>query len=221
MRRLLACLRSCVLICTLIGCDAAEAPKSRQPVSATQPTTSPVGGPTSPARAFQLIGAQQRINSGAIAVELTTPEILSSLGVQVFRIEDAGAGAPAFVIDANSTVVRIGGGFGGYGCEQMFVTDLDGDGRAELICLSSFGSGVGWKAIAFWKPGMQHPLDVLTTADESLQVSRTDARKVSITASELVTGNTHPYGEIVWDAGTERPVLRRTQPMTLRSGNPQ
>jgi len=86
-------------------------------------------------------------------VEMTTPELWSRLGVQVFKIHCSQQilGCTSFVVQ-DGQAFPIGAGFGGHGVMDLAVCDLDLDGREELAYTYSWGSGIHRTQFAVWQP---------------------------------------------------------------------
>ena len=74
-------------------------------------------------------------------VELTTEEMWQRLGLQLYSVTEGVAQCRSFLV-LDRRAHPLAGGFGGHGLQSACVTDLDGDGAAELTYSYSWGSGV-------------------------------------------------------------------------------
>jgi len=83
--------------------------------------------------------------------ELPAPEVWEHLPVQILRVTDGPFARETFLIH-DATVLRMGTAVGGQGVTSMRVSDLDGDGSAELLFTYSFGSGIHQSRIAMYAP---------------------------------------------------------------------
>jgi hypothetical protein len=83
--------------------------------------------------------------------ELPAPEVWAHLPVQIFRVTDGPFAQETFLAD-DGTVVKLGSAAGGQGVTSLRVSDLDGDGTAELLFTYSFGSGIHQSRIGMYAP---------------------------------------------------------------------
>jgi Tol biopolymer transport system component len=101
--------------------------------------------------AADLIQSYLRIEQPLSLEELTTDEIKDTLRVQVFRILEGPYANESFLI-RNQTVVPMGAAYGGQGLTSLEISDLDGDGEAELLFTYSFGSGLHQSGVSMYAP---------------------------------------------------------------------
>ena len=73
--------------------------------------------------------------------ELTSDEIWTRLGVQIFQVS-GGVYQYHTYLARDGRIKALGTGFGGFGLTDMCVADLDDDGNPELIYTYSWGSGI-------------------------------------------------------------------------------
>lgn len=83
--------------------------------------------------------------------ELPSEEIRKALGVQIFRLTAGPLSNETFLIKENR-VIKLGEAFGGQGLTSLEITDLDGDGEAELLYAYSFGSGIHQSRLGMFAP---------------------------------------------------------------------
>jgi hypothetical protein len=83
--------------------------------------------------------------------ELPEPEVWVHLPVQIFRVTDGTFACETFLA-YDGTVVKLGTAVGGQGITSLRVSDLDGDGTAELLFTYSFGSGIHQSRIGMYAP---------------------------------------------------------------------
>jgi len=101
--------------------------------------------------AADLIQSYLQIEQPLSLEELATDEIKHNLRVQVFRILEGPYANESFLI-RNQTVVPMGAAYGGQGLTSLEISDLDGDGEAELLFTYSFGSGLHQSRISMYAP---------------------------------------------------------------------
>jgi Tol biopolymer transport system component len=104
--------------------------------------------------AVDLIQSYLRTDESLYLEELTTDEIWDTLRVQIFRIRDGPYARESFLV-RNQIVVPMGAAYGGQGLTSLELSDLDGDGIAELLFTSSFGSGIHQSRISMYAPAYE------------------------------------------------------------------
>jgi HEAT repeat protein len=110
--------------------------------------------------------------------EWTTDGIWERLHVQVFVL-----GMQGYLVGRDH-VAAIGGSFGGFGLQSICVSDLDADGRPELLFTHSWGSGEHRSEVGAWSaewpaPGtIAAPTEYTGTPDFTLQ--RIDDQRVEL-----------------------------------------
>jgi hypothetical protein len=83
--------------------------------------------------------------------ELPMPEAWESLRVQLFRITEGPFANESFLVRGHS-VLSLGEATGGRGLTSLEISDLDGDGTAELLFTYAFGSGLHQSRIGMYAP---------------------------------------------------------------------
>jgi hypothetical protein len=154
--------------------------------------------------------------------DLTTDVIWQRLSGQIFRMADGRwEGEVLFV--KGQEVVQLGTSFGGLGATSFCVTDLDGDGKPELLFAYSWGSGAHRAClgilrpdrtpltpvdlgIVFWGPGpdaewlLRKPERSDDRQVDVLQASRQLAGAALLAGTRLGTLRLHrPSGRVVMD----------------------
>jgi hypothetical protein len=114
--------------------------------------------------------------------ELTTDEIWSRMGVQVFKVTEGVHMFDSFLI-RDGRVEPMGIAFGGYGVDALAVTDLDGNGQPELLFTYSWGSGLHRAHLAVYSPAL--PKNGMLAADLALMngdlsLAKQDDRRVAV-----------------------------------------
>jgi hypothetical protein len=115
--------------------------------------------------------------------ERTTPEIWNRLEVQVFQVSADIYQYETFLIRAGQ-VVQLGTAFGGFGVTSLVVSDLDADGRAELLFSYSFGSGIHQSRLGLYRPEDNAVIDPgirLTNGD--LELGKLDDQTIQVYAA--------------------------------------
>jgi Tol biopolymer transport system component len=125
---------------------------SAETTSQVLPTATP--RPVLSREAVDLIQSYLRIDEPLSLKDLTKDEIWSNLRVQIFRIRDGPYAKESFLVH-NKIVVPIGAAYGGQGLTSLEMGDLDGDGIAELLFTSSFGSGIHQSRISMYAPAYE------------------------------------------------------------------
>jgi hypothetical protein len=86
--------------------------------------------------------------------ELTTDEIWSRMGVQIFQVTGDIFQYETFLVSCGR-LQPMGVGIGGVGVASLAVTDLDSDGQPELAYAYSFGSGLHRSRLAIYAPSFK------------------------------------------------------------------
>jgi pimeloyl-ACP methyl ester carboxylesterase len=128
------------------------------PSPSTWPSSAPSSAPAAAARRLGLAEAKDLVRKSLpkappdiTLVDLTTEEIWQRLKAQVFRATGQGwEGGALFV--RGQEVVPLGTSFGGLGATSLCVTDLNGDGKPELLFAYSWGSGAHRACLGILRP---------------------------------------------------------------------
>jgi hypothetical protein len=83
--------------------------------------------------------------------ELPIPEAWELMRVQLFQIMEGPFLHESFLVKGES-VLRLGEATGGRGLTSLEISDLDGDGTAELLFTYAFGSGLHQSRIGMYAP---------------------------------------------------------------------
>jgi len=130
--------------------------------------------------------------------EMTTDEIWSRLGVQVFQVSGDIFMYDTFLVHRGQ-VTPMGTGFGGVGVTTLAVADLDRDGQSELLYTYSFGSGIHQSRLGIYSPtlpgeGILEASTTLTNGD--LLLEKINDSQVQVKA-ELTGPSSVPIGQVV------------------------
>jgi hypothetical protein len=111
--------------------------------------------------------------------EITPPEMWERMGAQLFVVTDGVHEYQSFAT-VKRNVIPLGGYFGGSGLMTACVTDLNGDGTAELLFTHSFGSGMHRSHISLWTGGTCINARVTLFGDNDLGITKRDDQHVAV-----------------------------------------
>jgi heat shock protein HslJ len=132
--------------------------------------------------------------------ELTSDEIWSRMGLQVFQVAQGTFQYDTFLI-WHTVVLPMGTGFGGAGVTSMAVSDLDQDGQPELLYTYSFGSGIHQSRLGIYAPALPGSDNGVREADITLRdgdllLDKLDDQEVHVNA-EIAAQPSQPVGQVL------------------------
>ncbi len=139
-------------------------------------------------------------------VEETTPAgVFDEMGVQTFRVLDEPDEPFAFETFAvtDEEVVQVGSGLGGPGITSMTMTDVDGDGRPDLLYVAGSGRRIkSFNAGAVDRPGFEKFDPTRPVVEGEVQQPRPLRRRdVALDYRDPIELRQSPSGLEVWDSG--------------------
>lgn len=147
----------------------------------------------------------------AVVRDWTTPDIWQRLHIQVFTFDMQG-----YVVSPNEATI-IGGAFGGSGLRSVCVSDLDADGRPELLFTHSWGSGLHRSMVGAWcpyRPAEPVDADVAYTSLPDFVLDRRSDQDVAVRVGNDVVGKLQ--FEITASGPQLRLILRNALPTDIR-----